>query len=294
MESASCSGALVMMQPEKRLIKELRCLASAILSARPGAEDTARVPHLLYGHVPAREAYSVGRFIAEAAAAIGSVRGAGRRPILVGGTGLYFKALLEGLAPIPPVPDAVRARWRAEAEAVGAAGLHALLGARDPVMARRLAPTDTQRLTRALEVLDATGRSLADWQLDRGTPVLRGSETVRLVVHPGREAVRQRCDERLAIMFAGGAVDEVRRLAGQGLDPALPSMRALGVRPLLRHLAGDLDEATALALAQAETRQFVKRQDTWLRSHMIAWKQVGAQQMESQVSQVMPLIEYPD
>ena len=246
----------------------------AVITARPSLEEVSEAPHVLYGHVPAAEAYSVARWIADVRGVLAEVRAHGQTPIVAGGTGLYFKALLEGLSPIPDIPAEIRDRWRAEAKALGAAHLHGILQARDPVMAARLSPNDTQRVTRALEVLDATGRSLSRWQATPGEAVLSVDEVERLLVMPPREVLHARGDRRFDQMMAMGALDEVRGLAALALDPSLPAMRALGVRPLLRHLAGEIDLATAIDAGKLETRQYVKRQETWVRRYMIAWTTV--------------------
>jgi tRNA dimethylallyltransferase len=242
-----------------------------ILTARPTAEEDVDVPHALYGFVDGRDAYSAGRYATDAAAAIREARERGLRPIIVGGTGLYFKALLDGLSPMPAVPDEVRARWRAEAAAAAPGELHGKLRARDPQMAERLAPGDTQRIVRALEVLETSGLSLLEWQQSPREPVLREADTIRLVVSPAREELNRRIDRRFEAMMGEGALDEVSRLAALGLDPTLPIMNALGVRPLLRHVRGQLGREEAIGEAQIETRQYAKRQLTWARGNMIAW-----------------------
>lgn len=270
------TGGSIINADSMQVYRELR-----VLTARPPAEDEARVPHLLYGHVPAAEAYNAGRYAREAALAIADVRRAGRRPVIVGGTGLYFRALLEGLSPVPAVPDEIRAHWRDEAARLGSQELHAVLAARDPLMASRLRDTDPQRVTRALEVLDATGHSLAHWQAMPGEPCLREDETIRLVAAPDRETLYQRCDARFALMMARGAVDEVRDLAAQNLDPGLPCMRALGVAPLMQFISGSVTVEEAAERASAETRQYAKRQVTWLRSNMRSWRWLNTQEMES-------------
>jgi tRNA dimethylallyltransferase len=247
---------------------------------------------VLYGHVPAAEAYSVGRFAADAGRAIAEARAAGRIPIVVGGTGLYFKTLTEGLSPIPAIPDAIRVRWRAEALRIGAAGLHKILAARDSEMAARLEPTDPQRIVRALEVLEATGRSLADWQRIPGVPIVREADTVRLVVSPERDALYERIEARFDAMMEAGALDEVAALSKLGLDPALPAMRALGVRPLMQLLAGETEHEEAVTSAKAETRQFAKRQLTWLRGNMSAWKWLQAQETESKSRDILAFIDW--
>lgn len=276
LEIAERVGGTIVNADAMQVYRELR-----VLTARPSAADEARVPHRLYGHVPGATAYSAARFAEEAAQAIADIQRQGRVPIVVGGTGLYFRALTEGLSPIPPVPEDVRSRWRARAAEVGPAALHAMLAERDPEMAARLRPTDPQRLTRALEVLDATGRSLARWQEMAGTPVLAVTEGRALVVAPEREEMRRRCDLRFDAMMAAGAVDEVRALMQLGLDPDLPVMRALGVAPLADLVAGRIGAEEAAERAKSETRQYAKRQITWLNRNMIAWKWISTKETES-------------
>jgi tRNA dimethylallyltransferase len=241
-----------------------------ILTARPSAEDERQAPHRLYGHVPPSVAYSVSRWLEDVAAVLEEARAAGRTAIVVGGTGLYFKALTEGLSPVPPVPAEVRLTWRARArEAPGL--LHGMLRTRDPGMADRLAPGDLQRITRALEVIDATGRSLADWQRQGGAPLVVPGSCERILVTRPREELRARCDLRFDRMMAEGALDEVSALMQLGLSPELPALRALGVAALAAHLAGTIPLADAVARGKAETRQYVKRQETWARKHMQDW-----------------------
>ena len=243
----------------------------AVITARPALAEEALAAHALYGHVPASEAYSVARWIDDVRLVLGDARAAHQTPIIVGGTGLYFKALMEGLSPVPGIPPEIRERWRAEAKAQGAVHLHAILSARDPSMGARLAPNDAQRVTRALEVLDATGRSLSHWQAVPGKPLLRLEDIERRLVMPSREVLYERCDHRFDQMMAAGALHEVRALGALGLDPSLPAMRAIGVRPLLRHLAGEIDLDAAVAAGKLETRHYVKRQETWAKRFMIAW-----------------------
>ena len=252
-----------------------------VLTAQPSDADLARVPHRLYGHIPPSESYSVARYMADAAIEITRAQNAGQRPIIVGGTGLYFMALLEGLSPVPEIPADVRRRWRATAQAMAAEALHRELQARDPDMAAKLKPGDRQRVTRALEVFDATGRSLADWQRVPGTPVIAAAATVRLAVDVPREDIQRRCDQRFDIMMARGALDEVRGLLQQNLSTDLPAMRALGVRPLADHLAGHIALDDATMQAKLETRQYAKRQATWLKRHMMSWTAVKTQQKDS-------------
>ncbi len=243
-----------------------------ILSARPSRDDEARVPHLLYGFVPVCEAYSVARFVQDAARAITEAQAAGRRPIIVGGTGLYFKALLEGLSPVPAVNDAVRTHWRQMAEAHGAIALWQILTERDPVMAFRLDPNDGQRIVRALEVIDSSGCSLADWQGQPGTPVIDAAVTEKLLLMPDRETLHARADARFDAMMRTGALEEARALATLGLDPTLPAYRALGVAPLIAAARDEIAIDVAVQRSKAETRQYIKRQMTWAKSNMMSWK----------------------
>jgi tRNA dimethylallyltransferase len=252
-----------------QVYRELR-----VLTARPAEADMARTPHRLYGMVSAAEAYSVGRWLEQASAAIVDAAGEGRRPILVGGTGLYFKALTEGLAPIPDVPPEVRDHWREREEQLGAEGLYRELAVRDPAMAARLRPTDPQRLVRALEVIDATGVSLAEWQGAEAAPVLAPERVLKLVVAPERETVYAAIDARFDTMMKAGALDEVRGLLALGLDQGLPAMRAHGVRELGAYLAGNSSLDQAVAKAKTESRRYAKRQMTWLRRFMMDWQWV--------------------
>jgi tRNA dimethylallyltransferase len=253
----------------------------SILTARPTREEEERVPHALYGFVGGAEAYSAGRYAVDAACAIAEAQSAGRVPVVVGGTGLYFHALLEGLSPVPPIDPAVRARWRAQAATRPAAELHALLALRDPPMAARLMPTDRQRIVRALEVLESTGRSLAEWQRDGGAPVLQAEASEQLLVLPDRATINDAIEARFDAMLAAGALAEVEGLLRLDLSWELPVMRALGVAPLAAHLAGRITLDAAAAAAKTETRQYAKRQVTWLKSKMRTWKHLSAQQMES-------------
>jgi len=268
-------GGTVINADSMQVYRELR-----VLTARPTAEDEARAPHLLYGFTSGAEAYSAGRYAADAARAIAETRAAGRVPIVVGGTGLYFRALLQGLSPIPATDPHVRAFWRAEAARRPAVELHALLAGRDPEMAARLMPTDTQRIVRALEVLEGTGRSLAEWQRQPGRPVLDAAGTVRLLLLPERQGHGAAIDARFDAMLAAGALDEVRALVTAGLSAEFPIMRAHGVPWLAAHLRGALSLEEAVAVAKGDTRAYAKRQLTWLRRNMITWYQIKSQETE--------------
>ena len=246
-----------------------------IITARPTAEEEARVAHRLYGHVDAAENYSVGRWLADLRPVLEEAGRAGAVPILVGGTGLYFKALTRGLAAVPPVPEGVRAMVRARLETEGAGALHAELARRDPASAARLKPADRSRIARALEVIEATGRSLADWHGEGLPPLVDASRAVKLFLAPERSALYARIDARFEAMISVGAVDEVRALARRNLDPLLPAMKAHGVPWLIRHLKGDITLAAAIAEAKKDTRHYAKRQFTWFRHQLPDWSWVA-------------------
>jgi tRNA dimethylallyltransferase len=244
----------------------------AILTARPSAQEEAQAPHRLYGHVDPARAFSVADWLADVEAALAEVRSAGRVPIFVGGTGLYFEALVKGLAPVPEIPGEVRAHWRAEAERIGAVGLFAELERRDPAMAERLRPSDTQRLTRALEVIDATGRSLADWQAAaHSTPLIAAGRALRIVLEPERAELHRRIARRFEAMVAQGAVEEAAAFVARGIGPEMPAMRAIGVSALADVAAGRMSPAAGIERGIVETRQYAKRQSTWFRGRMGDW-----------------------
>ncbi len=284
--TASGKSALAMRLAERRggIVVNADSMAVyrdlAILTGRPTAADLARAPHRLYGHRDAAEPYSVGIWLREAAEEIRRAAAAGAVPVVVGGTGLFFKALTQGLSDIPPVPDEVRARIRAESEGVPPEALHARLAAADPATAARLRPTDPQRVVRALEVLAATGRPLAWFQARRSAPVLPPGRWIGVALAPERAGLRRAIDARFDRMMEQGALAEAERLAARGLDPALPAMRALGVPPLLAHLAGTLSLAEAVARSKAETRAYAKRQDTFARHQLAGFAPAAPERAE--------------
>jgi tRNA dimethylallyltransferase len=239
-----------------------------IITARPSPADEARVPHLLYGHVDAAENYSVGRWCVDAQAAIAQVQREGRLPILVGGTGLYFKVLTQGLAAVPPIPPGIRISVRDRLATEGIAPLYAELQERDPAMGDRLMPGDRSRVTRALEVVLSTGRSLSDWHREGMPAAVEATRTVKLFLDVERTELYRRIDERFDAMLAAGALDEVGSLAKRGLDASLPAMKAHGVPWLIRYLDGKvpLDEATEGG--KRDTRRYTKRQATWFRNQL--------------------------
>ncbi len=246
-----------------------------ILTARPSDADMARVPHLLYGHVPAREPYSTGRYQSDAGHALHEVRTARRVPIFVGGTGLYFRALTEGLSDMPEIPAGVRAAARGRLAQIGNEAFHAELAQRDPPMAAQLNPGDGQRMLRAYEVIEASGKSLAYWQRNAGRPVLDGLTPARFVVAVPRAALRARIEARFHAMLAAGAMEEA--LALESLDPALPAARIIGRRELLALHDGVLTEAEATRKAVIASRQYAKRQDTWFRNQLGDWTRVDGE-----------------
>ncbi len=239
-----------------------------ILTARPGPDELARAPHRLYGTMSATERCSAARWRDLAVVEIEAAWAAGQLPLVVGGTGLYLRALTQGLAPIPDVPPAVRRAAQALHERLGGAAFRARLAARDPVVAARLHDGDTQRLIRAFEVLEATGTSLAEWQDLKPDPPAVAAPMATLVLDPPRDWLYRRCERRFEAMVADGALDEVAAIEALELDPSLPAMKALGVPELRRHLAGDCDLPTAIAAAQQATRRYAKRQITWFRHQM--------------------------
>jgi tRNA dimethylallyltransferase len=245
----------------------------AILTARPGADALAEAPHRLYGVLSAAERCSVGRWREMAVSAMADAPG--RLHVVVGGTGLYLRALMEGLAPIPDVPATVSADGAARLAALGARGLHSELAAIDPTIAARLEPADAQRILRAWCVHRATGRSLAEWQVENNHEAV----DVRLVLAlmPPREALYAACNARFDRMVEAGAIKEVGELLALGLDPSLPAMKAVGVRELAGVLREGVPLQAAVAAAQQETRRYAKRQMTWIRHQMPQAQIVAAQ-----------------
>ncbi len=241
----------------------------SVLTARPGRAALAAVPHRLYGVSSASERYSVARWRDQALIAIAETQAAGRVPIVVGGTGLYLRALMAGLAEIPEIPPEIRAAAQARFLALGGAGLHAELARQDPATAGRLNPSDRQRLIRAWEVLTATGRSLTDWLAEAPARPPPDLDFTVVVLDPPRPALYEACNGRFLAMIEAGALDEVRRLDALGLAPDRPALKALGVPELRRHLTGELALTQAVALAQQATRNYAKRQVTWFRHQLI-------------------------
>jgi tRNA dimethylallyltransferase len=276
-------GGTIINADSMQVYRDLR-----IITARPTAGEEASVPHRLYGHVDAAENYSVGRWLVDAKGALGEAEGQARRPIFVGGTGLYFKALTQGLSAVPPTPAEVRAAVRARLAAEGAQALHAELSRRDPASAARIRPADGVRIARALEVVEATGRALADWHRD-GMPPLLPRSAAKMFLDVPRDELYRRIDRRFEEMLAAGALDEVAALDARGLDPLLPAMKAHGVPWLRRHLRGEISLAAAAAEGTKDTRHYAKRQATWFRHQLLDWRWVAPEDAESSVREAMCL-----
>jgi tRNA dimethylallyltransferase len=263
-------GGIVINADSMQVYRDLR-----IITARPTVEEEARAPHRLYGHVDAAENYSVGRWCVDVQAALIEARQVGKLPIIVGGTGLYFKALTLGLAAVPAIPADVRDGVRERLKKNGIAPLYAELARRDPSGAARLEPNDRTRIARALEVLQATGRSLADWHRDGMQPILNADRAVKIFLVPEREELHRRIDARFEAMLANGALEEVEKLAARGLDPLLPAMKAHGVPWLCCHLRGELSLTEVAEEAKKDTKRYTKRQLTWFRHQMPGWTWVA-------------------
>lgn len=239
-----------------------------VLTARPSADEMDGVPHLLYGHVRAGAHYSTGAWLRDVAAVLARLRDEGRKAILVGGTGLYFRALTEGLAEMPEIPEAIRTFWRDFYAGKGAESLHSALAERDPAMAGRLNVNDAQRIIRALEVFDASGRSIATFQAETPPPLVNADRAAKFIILPPRPLLHERINRRFEMMFDAGAVEEVETLLGLGLDRSAMVMRAIGVSEIGGWLKGELSREETIERAQAATRQYAKRQMTWFRNQM--------------------------
>jgi len=276
---AEILGGVVINTDSMQVYRELR-----VLTARPSPEDEARAPHLLYGHVPVRERYSAGRYFDDATRALAQARAEGRLPIFAGGTGLYFSALTDGLSPIPPVPAELRDVLRQRQADIGATEFYAEFAARDPETAARLRANDTQRVLRAASVFEATGRPLVQWQQTQGKGALDGLQAARFVIAPPRDVLSARIDARFRAMVENGGAEEAALL--EGLDPALPAARALGLRQLTAIHEGQLKLEAGIAAGQAETRQYAKRQTTWLRRFMRDWNWFEDQGIGNIISQI--------
>jgi tRNA dimethylallyltransferase len=256
-------GGAVVNADSMQVYRDLR-----ILTARPTPDEERIAPHLLFGHVDGAVVYSVGRWLEDLRKVLADLARDGATPVIAGGTGLYFKSALQGLSDIPAVPDEVRAKVRAEAEGERPESLHARLSQCDPQTAARLRPTDPQRILRALEIYEATGKPLATFQNARAQPLLDQSECVSFFIAPQRAELYARIDARFDKMIEAGALDEVAALRERRLDPALPVMRAHGVPHLTAYLDGRMSLEEAIARGKADTRHYAKRQFTFARHQL--------------------------
>ncbi len=247
-----------------------------VLTARPSDEDMQGIPHLLYGHVPSARLYSTGAWLRDVGEILGRLRGENRMPIIVGGTGLYFKALTEGLADMPDIPGAIRDSVRLRLQEEGPEALHAALSTLDPATAERLNPQDGQRIARAVEVFEASGKPLSHFQQQMSAPLLDSGKVRKLVVLPDRMVLAERINRRFDAMLAGEAIEEVRALMALGLPDSLPVMRAIGVPEIRSYLNGTLPLSMVAERGAAATRQYAKRQMTWFRNQMDAsWERIA-------------------
>lgn len=239
-----------------------------VLTARPQPGEMGGIEHRLYGHVPAGAAYSTGDWQREATGLVAELRERGKLPVFVGGTGLYFRALTGGLSDMPSIPGDIRERVRARLIHEGAEALHRDLAERDPQTAARLMPGDGQRILRALEVLETTGKSITAFQSATVPAVIDPDRAEKIVVLPDRAVLAARINQRFGLMLKAGAVEEVKALLAQNLSPAMPAMKAIGVPQIAAMLAGEMREAEVIERGAAATRQYAKRQMTWFRNQL--------------------------
>lgn len=263
---AESLGGVIVNADSMQVYRDLR-----VITARPTADDEARAPHKLYGFVDAAENYSVGRWCRDVEEALAEIGKQGRVPILVGGTGLYFKALMSGLAAVPPIPADIRAGVRGRLQHESAPTLHAELMRLDPATAQRITANDRSRISRALEVVLATGRALSDWHREGLPPLIDPARAAKVFITCERKELVRRIEARFDTMMRSTVLEEVRRLAERKLDPALPAMKAHGVPWLIRHLNGEISREDAIAGAVMDTRRYAKRQLTWFRNQMKDW-----------------------
>ncbi|GAA4116514.1 tRNA (adenosine(37)-N6)-dimethylallyltransferase MiaA [Aminobacter aganoensis] len=250
----------------------------SVLTARPGTDDLRRARHFLYGHVSPATAYSTGTWLRDVAVLADSGLFDDRPPIFVGGTGLYFRALAEGISEMPEIPTEIRDRWRWRLNEEGAPRLHRLLMRVDSEVAMRLKASDGQRIVRALEVLEASGRSILKWQADRGHPMIDLATARFIVIEPERDLLVKRIDLRFDRMLDNGALDEVKAITAMRLAPELPAMKAIGVRELAAAIAGETSFDEAIERAKIATRQYAKRQSTWFRNQFgPEWQRIGGE-----------------
>lgn len=269
LELARHFGGVIVNADSQQIYREWR-----VLSARPSVEEMAAAPHKLYGHVNIAEAYSVGHWVREVEGVLSDARIARQVPIIVGGTGLYFKALTEGLAPIPQVPLEIRETGEAAMERDGLRAFANALAVRDPQTAAVLDLDNPRRVLRAWEVLEATGVGLAGWKARTPAPLMPLKACQAFALTPNRDDLYSRCEARFDAMMADGALGEVEAVDMLGIAPEMPGLKAVGATPLRAYLAGEVSLEVAVARAKIDTRQYAKRQLTWVRNQMSAWTHV--------------------
>jgi tRNA dimethylallyltransferase len=280
---AETHGGVIINADSMQVYRDLR-----VLTARPTREEEARVPHRLYGHVDAAVSFSAGAWVADAAKVLAEARAHNRMPIFTGGSGLYFKALTRGLSALPPIPPEVRDDVRARLQRDGVEALHAQLTQCDPASAERLKSRDKIRIARALEVVEATGRSLTDWHRDGLPPLLPPGTFTAVFLAAERDELYARIDARFDAMLQAGALDEVAALAARWLDPLLPAMKAHGVPALIRHLNGEITLQQAAVIGRSDTRHYAKRQFTWFRHQLPEFEWVKPEEARVHLNIVIP------
>jgi len=283
LELAQRTGGVVVYTDSMQVYRDLR-----VITARPTGEEEVLAPHRLYGHVDASVNFSAGAWVTDAEKVLAEARAENRLPIFIGGSGLYFKALTRGLSAVPPIPSEIREAVRARLERDGVEALHAELARRDPVSAERLKPRDRTRIARALEVVEATGRTLPDWHREGLPPLLPSGEFSALFLAPERDQLYARIDARFDAMLDAGALEEVAVLAARNLDPLLPAMKAHGVPALIRHLQGEISLEQAAEIGRADTRHYAKRQFTWFRHQLPEFEWVKPEAAREWLTTVIP------
>jgi tRNA dimethylallyltransferase len=273
LEVAARMNGVVINADSMQVYRDLR-----VITARPTDEELSRAPHRLYGHIDAAEIYSAGRWLREVEAEIVSARASRKTAIVIGGTGLYFSALLKGLSAVPEVSVEVRQQIRELGEKHENNTLHRMLTERDPRTAEEIRVSDRQRVLRALEVIEATGRGLAEWREEPGVPVLNSSDYRAIFLETDREALGLRIDARFDKMLVEGALEEVKALKERELNSSMPAMKAHGVPWLIQYLNGEKSLYDAAAQGKRDTRQYAKRQETWFRNQLPEFQWVRAEE----------------
>ena len=260
-----------------------------ILTARPSPEEEQQAPHHLYGHVDAAERYSTGRWLTDALATIADIRSRNKAPIIVGGTGLYFKALTQGLAEMPVVDPELRAALIERAEREGARALHAELATLDPQTAARLEPNDAPRIIRALEVIETTGESITSFQSNT-KPALADNEWRGVALTPDRDALYASINTRFDKMLEQGALDEVSAFSARNLDQTLPAIKAHGAPALGAYLRGEMSLSAATEIGQRDTRRYAKRQFTWIANQMPDWPRIAPPELSRRTEMTLAVL----